>query len=221
MSIFFKKWLIVVKLRVCDRKLAQHSRKIAAIRREQFSVELDRHVRNLDLANAWKLCRLHCGVLKGRQTTQYRPPPSNPTSQQLLAAYCKPADQGGWNGEEIMPERIDELELHEKTFCGHHLHDGNIDILKQNFATAVTRAPNRKSIVPGEVPSELWRIVMRPEWLIPGFRYPHGVGYQAGFGELAQVSKRIHHLFASMMHFKIVPITSICCFGVRPPPQKK
>ena len=49
---------------------------------------------------------------------------------------------------------------------------------KDKFKQGLMQAPNRKSTPPDEIPAELWGIVLMPNWLQPGARFPFGLSAQ-------------------------------------------
>eukprot|EP00973_Karenia_brevis_P084385 11711341-Karenia_brevis.AAC.1 len=138
-----------------------------------------------------------------------------PLSTHIMSKYGKHANQGGWQAIEITEERINEL---EPSF--EHVQvqpDMNTKELYRSFSFNMHRAKNRKATPPGEVPSELWRLLLFPQWLKPNFHYKRGLGSDQRFPGIPKWHSRMEHLFATINTTKCLPITSVINMGIHVP----
>ena len=54
------------------------------------------------------------------------------------------------------------------------------------------KAGNRRGVPHGEIPSELWRVILNPQWLLKPMR--HGLGYVPKFAGAGPVVEKLKHL---------------------------
>ena len=120
---------------------------------------------------------------------------------------------GGWGAVEITCERLEELE-HDFRHV-QVVHDRTSRELLEAFGKSVLKSSNRKSTPYGEPSSEVWRILVLPEWLIPGYTPKWGVGHERKFQPPTKFQIRIQRLFDTINSVKCIPgqgVVNTTCF---------
>ena len=141
-------------------------------------------------------------------------PRQNPTKEQILERFSRPAFEGGWGAKEISEDEICALEpdfRHVQVVV-----DQNAKKIAQELADRMHRNSNRKGVPPGDVHSEMWRICMFPQWLPPGASMKWGIGKtQVWVGDLW--TKMYYTLMYVIWATNCLPVTTIINYGARIP----
>ena len=159
---------------IVDRQCYKHAKDEKRKQQKAFEAELDFHVRNGDEAQAQQVARDYARTQRSTARAMKDFPHTRPTLDQIKGKYGSPATEGGWNADVIEPEVLNRLDisfknreslrpLEQKKAAAHFRHQ---------FKKSIIKAPNRKSTQPGEIPAELWRIALQPQWLQPNYKYP-------------------------------------------------
>ena len=90
--------------------------------------------------------------------------------------------------------------------CEINLSDQGLHEMLTNFTKSVKKDKNRKSVAPGEIPNEIWRIIMEPNWHAPGYTPPTGIGHSLEYGDTTKISQQIRKLFGMLKHKSTLPM---------------
>ena len=150
-------------------------------RMNQYHWELGLAIKENNAALQWRLTRHIGSALKGNTRHFAHFPKLYLFKSQFLCKYQKKGKEGGWDAIEVSPERIAELEgdlIHIPV----HLDRKALE-LYDRFVEKMHKASNRKMTPPGENCSELWRIILKQQWLQPNFSFSWGLGSNQKFPE--------------------------------------
>eukprot|EP00973_Karenia_brevis_P094253 12421524-Karenia_brevis.AAC.1 len=78
-------------------------------------------------------------------------------------------------------------------------------------------AENRKAIPKGEIPSEMWRTRLVPQWLKPNYNFKWGLGSDKRFPGIPKWHGRMNHLFDTVHATKCLPISLVVNCGFHVP----
>eukprot|EP00973_Karenia_brevis_P009649 1301445-Karenia_brevis.AAC.1 len=87
----------------------------------------------------------------------------------------------------------------------------------ESFENSVHHGANRKAFSLGEIPNEVWRIVMKPQWVRPNFEASWGMGHRGEFKVSKYIHKMLFTLFATILGVKSMPVSTIVNEGVEIP----
>ena len=107
---FFHKWLISIKLNKCTREIKKHVAEIDDTRMKLHEHELDMAIARNNSAVSWRICRTISCAVRGSRRQFQNAPKTQPSSNEFLTKYSKPAKEGGWGATVIEIEKISQLE---------------------------------------------------------------------------------------------------------------
>ena len=89
-----------------------------------------------------------------------------PTITEALSLYSLPAVQGGWGAAEV----VSDVDRPEPDFSNLDVvQNANTNILYNDFAKNMHYTTCRKAFPPSDVANEIWRILLQPQWVRPGY----------------------------------------------------
>ena len=135
-----------------------------------YHVELEDALKYNNEAVAWRSTRRICGAFNGSRRQCRNWPGAQPSRQDVLNKYSKPHRKKVWGAIEISVENMNALDgdFEQMAVAYGDKHD---DILYDNFQKCMHYSSNRKMSRPGEVPSEVWKIITEAQWLRPACTY--------------------------------------------------
>ena len=212
----FYRWYIAIKLEVVEAQLKKHKKESEDTKMKQHLEELDLAIKHNDSAAKEKITRTIAKAQKGNRRFFTHFPRVYPLSVHVIGKYGKHGNMGGWAADVLTVEQILELEpnfehvhIPESTHAMSRLYDA--------FALATHYSKNRKSTPPNEVPNELWRLCLFPQWLTPNFKFRWGVGSDQKFPEITQWHVRMRHLFETIGATLCLPLSVITNYGCHVP----
>ena len=106
-------------------------------------------------------------------------PKITPTKQEIIDKCISHPHDGGWLAHDIVEKDIDaqEPDFSDVNIFQHEHSLYLIDRLRKQYI----QSPNRKSYVPGDLPDEVWRILLNSQWLIKGYIPKWGIGHEKSF----------------------------------------
>jgi hypothetical protein len=140
---------------------------------------------------------------------------AQPTQAEAINKYALPCTEGGRGASTISEEFID-TQL-EPSF--EHLTinvDMNSQTLYNRFVYAVHKSKCRKSFVSGEVPNEIWRIMLEPQRTRPGYTPKWGLGHDGLFGVAPSFESMLKRLLATIYTTMCLPVAKVVnvCYNI-------
>ena len=76
---------------------------------------------------------------------------------------------------------------------------------------------NRKALQPGDVPSEIWRIVSSPQWILPTLKVKWGLGHDGLYDKAGEIKHVFKKLLSVVYNTECLPVQSACNIGCNLP----
>ena len=95
--------------------------------------------------------------------------------------------------------------------------DMNVNQFVNSFVNAVQKTNNRKAFPPGDVLSEIWRVVLEAQWLLPTVAFKWGVDHEGKFPVANCFHAMFKQLMATMHVTRCLPLQAVCNLGVTIP----
>ena len=107
---------------------------------------------------------------------------------------------------------------HVGTHCP--LNDMNIKDLRDRFAKSVHYSRNSKSYPSGDVPAEIWRIMLNPQWVLPTVALKWGIGHTSKFETPVLFENMFEKFLSVMYNTKCLPVQAVMNVGAVIPKKK-
>lgn len=157
-----KGWAAASKLVRATRQVKVLSKQYREHMNEMRRCELNSAYRRRDLANAYKLARMISGTREGAQRKGGRlPMAARPSRVQYLSKLSLPGAAGGWGASEVHASPLTACEASDCYVSFEHWAQAGADL--KAMSTLAVHASNRKSVPGWEVPSAIWRMILRPD----------------------------------------------------------
>ena len=210
----FHKWHIAVVVGK-NTQIRHHCKAENKTRMNMYENELEQALQHNDSAVSWRMCRTIACAVKGSRRQFQNAPRTQPSKQEFIDKHKKSAVDGGWEAEEITVDNIADMEPDfSDTQC---VVDQNTNMLFDQFATSVHYTRNRKAYMPGDVPTEIWRLVLLPQWLLPNIKAKWGLGHSGLFHTPSKFHIAFKKCLAVIYHTKCLPIQAVCNSGATIP----
>ena len=212
----FARWFVIAKLGKIDRSIKQHSKNHMQHKLELLEVELEQAMKHKDTAVAWRVVRQIARAVKGSRRQFAHAPKCHPRVNEVIQRYSQKPQSGGWGAQTMTLEHLESLEP-DFSHVVVQDDDANVSSFMDKFIFNAHRAKNRKAFTPGDIPNEVWRILCRPQWLLPNVSFKWGLGHEGKFPEPIKFQKMLRHLFATMFATESLPLQCVCNLGVTIP----
>ena len=203
----FHAWHVFIKF-VCVEKQIKHVHK--QIKQEKLDLlndELQLAINRNDSAGGWRTARHIAAAVKGSRRNFMHTPMPQLYIEQALIKYKAKTHEGGWGAEVLNQEYVENLEpdFTNLSICV----EMNTENLYGKFVKSIHYAKNRKFIPPGEIPSELWRVLLEPQWLKPFYEPKWGLGNDKKFEESIHFTSMTKALLSTIWFTNCLPINSV------------
>ena len=177
-----------------------------------YEQELEQALAHNDSAVAWRCCRTIACAVKGSRRKFQNAPRSHPSKSEFLEKYQKGAVLGGWGADVIGIDQIAKMESDFSDIVCDPT-DMNVTRMFNGFARSCHYSKNRKACLPGDVPSEIWRIVLNANWILPTIRIKWGLGHEGMYQKPNAFCRAFQKLLAVVYNTKCLPIQAVCNVG--------
>ena len=179
-----------------------------------YNDELILHLHYCDSASAWRVARRIASAVKGSRRQFAHAPQPHPCKDDALKHYALPATQGGWGAEEYDIAVLNELE--QDFACKIINVDMNTQMLLDDFTKCMHYSKCRKSFPPGDIPNEIWRIMLEPQYLKPNYVPKWGLGSDGLFHECIHIKDMFKYLLAVLIATNCLPVACVVnlCFAI-------
>ena len=212
LGLVVKQWRNMCLLTKVDKDIKTNAKQCRTSRLNLLEDEINMHVKNRDSASQWKSTRRLSAALKGSRRHFAHAPMPQPSLKDALEHYSLPPQQGGWGAQQI--SCVDHLEP-----CFKHVivvEDLNTQQLFDNFSKSIKYTTCRKAFPPADVPNEIWRLVLQPQWLMPNYTPRWGLGGDKLFPETKSIQHMFRRYLATFQSTKCLAIANVIniCFTI-------
>ena len=205
-------WRNTILIDKFDRQIKEQNKRIDTTKTQMYVDEINLSSKRKDSASTWRAGRRLAAACKGSRRVFAHSPMPRPTVKESLEQYQLPAKVGGWGAVEV--GELDHLEP-----CFEHIdvvEDLNTDKFIERFTKAMHRSSCRKAFPPGDIPYELWRIVLLPQWLMPGYSPKWGLGSDRIFPTADSACKMFRRFVATIHCTKCLAVANVVntCFTI-------
>ena len=210
-------WKCIVGLEKITKSIVTYQKKISVGLDELRAHELDLAWRQRQQAQAWRITRDLSKTPKGASRRWGKLPLlARPTGAQLVEHFAQAPCDGGWSASETI---FQDLEAPEPDLRSLDVEPFQAAARSefQGLRQAASRGRNRRGVPQGEIPGELWKIVLWPQRL--RVRAKWGVGHSGMFSPPVGFSSMVARLFATIEATGRAPLQFVVNVGF-PVPKK-
>ena len=204
-------WKCQVRLDIASRKIRIATAALKAETAEMWANEIDEAWGKRESSRAYRLARQLAGCKKGAKRRWGRMPiTANPSRKQFAEFLSKPATQGGW-GATVCETPVGENNFSETPLLPEHTNKAYHDY--NNIRWAARQSPNRRGVPSWDIPAEIWRMALWPNYTLGYMRW--GVGSTRTYEYPQDLKGRVFKLCEAIRRSQCLPAQFCTSQGFR------